>query len=56
MPDLLLEPTRLGAQTADFGIQLVDLPFMLGLRGFLAFALILEQLREVLQGLLLPAV
>jgi len=56
MPDFYLEPTRLGAQTPDFGIQLVELPFMLGLRGFLAFALILEQLREVLQGLLLPAV
>ena len=53
MPDFYLEPGQLGPQTPDFGIQLVELPFMLGLLGFLAFALILEQLREVLQGLLL---
>jgi len=56
MPDFFFEPGQLGAQTADFSIQLVDLPFMLGLGGFLAFEVILEQLREVLQGLLLPAV
>jgi hypothetical protein len=55
MPDIF-KPGQLVAQAADFGIQLVELPFMLGLPVFLAFAVILEQLREVLQGLLLPAV
>jgi len=50
------EPGQLGAQTADLGVQLGELPFVLGFPGFFALALILEQLRKVLQGLLPPAV